>query len=260
MDLGLKGKVAIVTGSGVGIGRVIVLTLAREGADVVVMDVFEDRVRAVAEEARALGVRSLAVQADVTDMGQVEEMVKKVIDTFGKIDILVNNAGRAGNWEAGYKPGPFYRSRKEDWDYTIQLCLYGMMNCTKAVLPHMISQKYGKIVNMVSDAGRVGDPLFAVYGAAKAGVVNLIKTLAKENGRYNININGVSAATTRTERISGQLAEDPEREKKILPLYPLGRLGEPQDLANAVVFFASDRASWITGQTLSVDGGYAMVS
>jgi 2-hydroxycyclohexanecarboxyl-CoA dehydrogenase len=260
MDLGLKGKVAVVTGSGTGIGRVIVLTLAQEGASVVVTDVLEDRIKVVAEEVKDLGVNSMAVQADVTNIEQVNAMVKKVIDGFGQIDILVNNAGRGGNWEAGYKPGPFVESKKEDWDYTINLCLYGVMNCTKAVLPHMISRKYGKIVNMISDAGRVGDPFFAAYGAAKAGVVNLIKTLAKENGRYNINVNGVSAATTKTERISSQLAGDEEREKKILRLYPLGRLGEPQDLANAVVFFASDRASWITGQTLSVDGGYAMAS
>lgn len=260
MDLGLKDKVAIITGSGAGIGRVIVLTLAQEGANVVVNDIFEDRIKKVAEEAKALGVKSLAIKADVTSSEEVNAMVKKVLNEFGKIDILINNAGRGGNWEAGYRPRPFVESNKEEWNYTINLCLYGVMNCTRAVLPYMVERKYGKIVNMISDAGRVGDPLFGAYGAAKAGVVNLIKTLAKEVGRYNINVNGVSAAGTKTERISKQLAEDSEREKKMLRVYPLGRLGEPQDLANAVAFFASDRASWITGQTLSVDGGYAMVS
>ena len=260
MDMGLKDKVAIVTGSGAGIGRAIVLTLAQEGANVVVNDVVEERIEKVAEEARALGVKALAIKASVDNSDEINAMVKKVVDEFGKIDILVNNAGRAGNWEAGYTPRPFVESNKEEWDYTINLCLYGVMNCTRAVLPYMIERKYGKIVNMISDAGRVGDPYFAAYGAAKAGIINLNKTIAKEVGRYNININGVSAAATMTERITESLEGDEERVKKMLRLYPLGRLGEPQDQANAVVFLASDRASWITGQTLSVDGGYAMVS
>ncbi len=260
MDLGLRNKVAIITGAGAGIGRAIALTLAQEGASVILGDLFEERIQRAAEECKAFGVKAIAVRGDVTSSEDVKTLIQKSLQEFGKVDILVNNAGRAGNWEAGYRPRPFAESTREDWNYTINLCLFGAMNCIREILPYMIERKYGRIVNMLSDAGRVGDPYYAAYGAAKAGILNLTKTVAKEVGRYNITVNGVSAATTRTERISASLDQDPARVKKMLRLYPLGRLGDPQDLANAVVFFASERASWITGQTLSVDGGYAMVS
>lgn len=269
MELGLKGKVAIVTGSGEGIGRMTVLTLAGEGANVVVNDIDASRAEKTASEARALGVKALAIKASVDNQVQVNNMYKKAIDEFGKIDILINNAGRGVNWEAGGRPRPFAETTREEWDYTVNLCLYGVFYCTRAVLPDMIEKKYGKIVNMISDAGRIGEPYFAAYSAAKGGIVAFQKAVAKEVGKYNININGVSAGNTQTERNlrSAQArnetttAEEREhRQEALLKEYPMRRLGETIDLARACVFLSSDVSKHITGQTLSVSGGFSMVS
>ncbi|MBU2648458.1 3-oxoacyl-ACP reductase FabG [bacterium] len=265
----LKDKVAIVTGSGEGIGRTTVLTLAEEGAHVVVNDCDLDKAENVAEEAKKLGIKALAVRANVADKKDVDEMVKKVMDEFGKVDILINNAGRSVNREAGRTPRPFVETEKEDWDYAFDVCLYGVFNCTKAVLPDMIKRKYGKIVNMVSDAGRVGEPFMVSYSTAKGGIVVFQKALAKEVGRYNINVNGVSAGYTKTEKLDQFVKEKQEKmsepKKKemletMLKQYPLQRLGETIDLARACAFLSSDVARHITGQTLSVSGGYSMVS
>jgi 2-hydroxycyclohexanecarboxyl-CoA dehydrogenase len=268
MDFDLKGKVAIVTGSGEGIGRMTVLTLAGEGADVVVNDIDMARAQKTANEAKALGVRALAIKAAVDNTEEVNAMVKKVMDDFGKVDILINNAGRGVNWEAGKTPRPFVETEKEDWDYTINLCLYGVLNCTRAVLPGMIEGKYGKIVNMISDAGRIGEPFMAAYSAAKGGIVAFQKAVAKEVGRYNINVNGVSAGATQTERnlraseaMKAKIGEEAfqKRREEMLKVYPLRRLGEPIDLARMCVFLSSDVSRHITGQTISVSGGFSMV-
>jgi NAD(P)-dependent dehydrogenase (short-subunit alcohol dehydrogenase family) len=196
-------------------------------------------------------------------------MYKKVIEEFGKVDILINNAGRGVNWEAGKTPRPFAETEKEDWDYTVNLCLYGVFNCTRAVLPDMIKNKYGKIVNMISDAGRTGEAFMAAYSAAKGGIVAFQKALAKEVGRYNINVNGVSAGATDTERIlksreqlKAKMGEEDfkKRQEAMLKNYPIRRLGEPIDLARMCVFLSSDLSKHITGQTISVSGGFSMVS
>jgi 2-hydroxycyclohexanecarboxyl-CoA dehydrogenase len=268
MDFDLKGKVAIVTGSGEGIGRMTVLMLAGEGANVVVNDIDLARAEKTAAEAKALGVKALAIKAAVDSPAEVNAMVKKVIEELGKIDILINNAGRGVNWEAGKTPRPFAETDKEDWDYTINLCLYGVLNCTRAVLPDMIQRKYGKIVNMISDAGRIGEPFMAAYSAAKGGIVAFQKALAKEVGRYNINVNGVSAGATQTERIlraseaqKAKMGEEEfqKRREEMLKVYPMRRLGEPIDLARMCVFLSSDVSKHITGQTISVSGGFSMV-
>lgn len=269
MDLFLKGKVAIVTGSGLGIGRVSILTLAGEGANVVVNDINQSVAEKTAEEARALGVKALAVKASVDNRDEVNDMYNKVIEEFGRVDILINNAGRGVHWEAGKTPRPFAETEKEDWDYTVNLCLYGVFNCTRAVLPGMIKNKYGKIVNMVSDAGKTGEAFMAAYSAAKGGIVAFQKALAKEVGRYNINVNGVSAGATDTERILQSREKLKEkmgdedfkkRMEAMLKNYPIRRLGEPIDLARMCVFLSSDVSKHITGQTISVSGGFSMAS
>ena len=268
MDLFLKDKVAIVTGSGEGIGRMIALILAQEGAHVVINDIVSERMEKTVSDVKAKGVRSLGFVGSVEDRGFAAKMVKGALAEFNRVDILVNNAGRGVNWEAGKKPRPFSETEQEDWDYTIDLCLYGSMNCTREVLPGMIERQYGKIVNCISEAGRTGEPFMAAYSAAKGGIIAWQKAIAKEVGRYNININGVSFGTTLTERITksrqAAQAQDPEAFKKRLEaqlkVYPLRRFAEMEDVARPVVFLASDCARHITGQTVSASGGFTMVS
>jgi NAD(P)-dependent dehydrogenase (short-subunit alcohol dehydrogenase family) len=264
MDLGLKGKVALVTGSGEGIGRRTILTFAQEGADVVVNDLVPTKVEKVVEEAKAFGVRVLGKTADVTHQGQVNEMVKEIISEMGKIDILVNNAYASDRKF-------FTQSSKADWDKPINVCLYGTLNVSRAVVDPMMARKYGKIVNLVSDAARIGEPNLPIYAAAKAGILAFSRSLAKEVGKYNMNVNCVSPGATWTERRVREhqaawdkaTAEERERlkkrEEKQLKLYPTGRLGEPEDVANMIVFLATERARQITGEVISVNGGYAMV-
>jgi len=273
MDLGLKGKVAIVTGSGRGIGRRIAMTLAADGAHVTINDFYLDRAETVAKEIRDAGGKAMAVKADVTQSDQVEQMLGQVASEWGTVHILVNNAGvPAGLLETD--PMSLFRTfmdgNRSDWDKLINLDFVGVLNCCKAVLPYMAKQKYGKIVSIISDAGRVGEPNLAIYSGVKAGVVGFSKALAKEVARYEINVNCVAAsATTGTylSELTGTEAprNDAERERldKALKVYPLGRskkrLGTPTDMANAVAFFVSDASEWVTGQVLSINGGYCMV-
>lgn len=273
MDLGLKGKVAIVTGSGRGIGRAIAMTLGREGARVGVNDFYLDRAESVAKEIAAEGGEAVAVQADVTQADQVEAMVGRLTDEWGRVDVLVNNAGiPAGVLETDPMSMAltFMEGKREQWDKLIQLDFIGTLNCCKAVLGPMSGQNYGRIVNIISDAGRVGEPRQAVYSGVKAGIVGFSKALAKEVARYKVTVNCVApSVTTGTfiSQLTGTEApstpEQEERLAKIMRVYPLarfmGRLGLPSDLANAVAFLASNASEWITGQVLSVNGGYCMV-
>ena len=264
MDLGLKGKVVLVTGSGEGIGRRAILTFAEEGAHVIVNDIVLSRAEQVGDEARALGAKALVKMADVTDENQVKEMVKEILSEFGKIDILVNNAFVMDR-------KTFSQSAREDWDRPINVCLYGTLICTRAVIDSMIARQYGKIINLISDAARVGEATSSAYAAAKGGILSFSRSLAREVGRYNINVNCISPGATWTERRirehqrEWEEASEEERERikrreeKQLRAYPLGRLGEPEDVANVIVFLAADRARHITGEVISVNGGYAMV-
>lgn len=264
MNLDLQGKVVLVTGSGEGIGRRAVLTFAEEGADVVINDIIVSRAESVAKEVRAVGVKGQVTIADVSNADEVADMINNVLSEFGRIDILVNNASA---WDRKL----FSKSVRGEWAAPINVCLYGTLNCSRAVLNHMIERRYGKIINVVSDAGRVGESNSPIYAAAKAGIIAFTKSLAKEVGRYNINVNCVSPAATNTERrvrehqMEWEQASEEERQKikrrdeAQLRFYPLGRLGEPEDVGNVVVFLASDRARHITGQVISVNGGYTMI-
>ena len=273
MDLGLKDKVAIVTGAGRGIGRAIVLTLAEEGVKVAVNDIFQERAKAVVDEVKARKGDAIAVAADVTDGAQVTEMVSRVVKEWGTVHILVNNAGipaRRAEETAGAFGGPFFSQQdRAAWDRVMGVVTYGVLDCSRAVLDQMSNQGWGRIISIISDAGRIGEPRLATYSMAKAGVMGFSKALAKEMGRFRITVNCVSPATTETEATADifeaarQNQEGAARLETIGRQYPLykglGRLGQPQDIANAVAFLASDRAEWITGQVLSVNGGYSMV-
>ena len=271
MDFGLKGKVAIVTGAGRGIGRAIALTLGREGASVIVNDIDLAVAEEVARNITSMGSRSLAIRADVTKTDEVGTMVNQTLDSFKKVDILVNNAGIV--YDAG---GPtarkvFAESGFEDWRKDIDLILYGTLNCMKAVIVHMIEQKSGRIVNISSDQGRFNNGLkgLSIYGAAKGGIIALTRNVAVEVAPYGITINTVCPGIIKTTRAS--LAEKQKEtrpkeyefyksmEKAMLGTIPLGRMGEPEDIANFAVFLASNAASWTTGQCYIVNGGAVML-
>ncbi len=244
----LDDKVTIVTGAGRGIGRGIVEKLAAEGAKVVVSDVDEESAR---ETAGAIGGGSVGLRADVTSKESVEAMVREVVDRFGRVDVLVNNAG----WD---KVEPFLKSNESDWERVIAINLYGTLHCCKAVLPVMVEQEYGKVVNIGSDAGRVGSSGEAVYSAAKGGIISFTKTLAREMARYKINVNCICPGPADTPLFAEIGEENPKLKEALQKAIPFRRLALPQDLANAVAFLASDEAEYITGQTLSVSGGLTM--
>ncbi|CAB3393983.1 SDR family NAD(P)-dependent oxidoreductase [Kyrpidia spormannii] len=247
----LEQKVAIVTGSARGIGRGIVEKFVSEGARVVVADILEDAARETAEALKARGAEAIAVPVDVTSKESVDEMVEQTVRHFSRVDILVNNAG----WD---KVEPFIDNDVAVWDRIIRINLYGTLFGCKAVLPHMIEQGYGKIVNIGSDAGRVGSTGEAVYSATKGGVIAFTKTLAREMARHHINVNCVSPGPADTPLFAEVGSYNPKIRDALIRAIPFRRLALPEDLANAVAFLASDEAAYITGQTLSVSGGLTM--
>ena len=244
----LDHKIAIVTGAGRGIGRGIAEKLAGEGAIVVVTDVDEQSAVTAAKE---LGNGSIGLRVDVTDRTSVAAMVATVTEQFGRIDVLINNAG----WD---KVGPFVDSDEADWDRVIAINLYGVFNTCKAVLPIMQEQGHGHVVNLGSDAGRVGSSGEAVYSAAKGGVIAFTKALAREMARNQINVNVICPGPTDTPLFASIGGDNPKLRDALTRAIPLRRLADPSDLANAVAFFASDEAAYITGQTVSVSGGLTM--
>jgi 2-hydroxycyclohexanecarboxyl-CoA dehydrogenase len=267
LELGLKGKVALVTGAGRHIGRQIALTLAEEGAFVGVNDFFGDRADQVAEEIRRKSGQALPLKADVTNGEEIEGIVNSLAAKFGKVDILVNNAGiKPFETDQAILIG-FRRTQKKDWDSAIKVNLYGAFNCTRAVLNLMCKKQYGKIINIMSDAGRIGELGLVAYSAAKAGLAGFTKALAKEVAPFCINVNSVSLGAVPGPSLDEQLGKTPEERDQRLQeqfqFYPLakglGRLGLPSDCANLVAFLASDVAEWITGQIISVSGGLSMV-
>jgi 2-hydroxycyclohexanecarboxyl-CoA dehydrogenase len=261
MDLNLE-KTVIVTGGGSNIGRAITLAFAKEKANVVIVEIDEVQGNKVAGEAKKMGVEAVVTKTDVTKNDQVEMMVKKTLDQFGKVDVLVNNAG----WIVD---DLFMNESREKWEKIIAINFWGMINCTRAVLEHMVCRKSGSIVSIGSDAGRMGEFREAVYAGCKAGIIGLTKSLARELGRFGIRLNVVCPGLTIPEKKeyigeksfwNEQINFWPlEKQEKALKAYPLRKLGKAEDVANAVVFLASDRAGQITGQTLSVSGGYTMM-
>lgn len=240
----LKGKIALVTGAGQGIGREIALALARNGAEVVVTDV-SDKIFEVGKEIESVGTKAFPVKCDVTDAKEAVAIEEKVLAKYERIDILVNNAGI-------YPQKPFLEMTMEEWNKVLSVNLNGVFHCTKAVIPTMVEQKYGKIVNIASIAGAVvGYMNLAHYSASKAGVVGFTKSLALEMAQYGININAIAPGPIDV----GAIPADSEMLQQIIRTIPIGRMGLPIDIANLVVFLASDESSFITGQCIVCDGG-----
>lgn len=244
-----SGKTAVVTGASRGIGREVALLLAREGANVTVnYSGSQERAEQVVQEIEALGGQAIAVQANVTSADSVKELMAKTTESFGSIDLLVNNAGIT-------KDNLLVRMKEDEWDSVIDTNLKGVFLCTKAVTRQMMKQRSGRIVNMASVVGIAGNAGQANYVAAKAGVIGLTKTTAKELAARGITVNAVAPGFITTD-MTDALGDD--MKEQMLGGIPLGSLGNPEDVAKAVAFFLSDDASYITGQVLNVDGGMVM--
>jgi len=258
LDLG--GQFAFVTGAGQGAGRAIALTLAHHNAGgVAVNDFVPERAAKVVAEIEALGVRALAVPADVSDHAAVSAAMQTATSKLGPLTLLVNNAGNAGP-EATMGQSPlFWETQPTDWDRFFRTNLQGVMNCCHAALPGMVAQKKGRIVTIVSDAGRLGEPKLTAYAAAKAGAAGFVRAIAKEAGRFGITSNAISLSAleppfegeAKAQFLAGEHA------KTILSRYVIRRFGKPDDVALMTLFLCSDAASWITGQTYPVNGGYS---
>ena len=247
--MSLQGKVAIVTGAAQGIGRAIAETLARHGADIVVADLDPGRSQDTVEAVRKLGRRALNVKVNVADWDDVKSMTDQVLKDWGKIDILVNNAGVT-------RDGLLVRMKEEDWNLVLQVNLNGTFHCTKAVLQAMSKQRSGRIVNIASIVGAIGNAGQANYAASKAAVIGFTKTVAREYASRMITVNAVAPGFIDTAMTHGLPPEVKETLKKQIPL---GRLGQPSDVAEAVRFLVSEEAGYITGQVLHVNGGMLMV-
>ena len=263
MELGLSGKTVIITGGGSNIGRSIVHAFADEGSNIVIAELDPAQGQRVAQEveARRTGSRVLVVATDVTQHESVNSMVETATAEFGGVDVLINNAG----WTIDRL---FLEKPREEWEREVQVNLWGAINCIHAVLPGMVNRQGGSIVCLSSDAGRMGEDREAVYSACKAGVIALSKSIARETGRYGLRLNCVCPGLVvppEEESISEtsmwhemRQVFTPEARERAVRAYPLRRMAEPREIANAVVFLASDAAGFITGQTLSVSGGYTM--
>jgi NAD(P)-dependent dehydrogenase (short-subunit alcohol dehydrogenase family) len=249
MNLGLEGKVALVTGGARDVGRAIVEALAREGAAVAVNYLTSATPAAeVVDRIRGAGGRAIAVGADVADYAAVEGMVARIVNELGRIDVLVNNAGFL-------EQKLFLDTRPEEWQRQVDVCYTGILNTCHVAAKRMVAQRSGRIVSIVGDSARVGQPRLGISASARGGVLSLTKTLAKELGRANVTVNTQALGWIETSHVDpAWLAANRE---KILASYPIRRLGRPEDIAPMVAFLASDLAGWITGQTISVSGGYS---
>jgi 3-oxoacyl-[acyl-carrier protein] reductase len=244
----LKGKVALITGGARGIGKAIAMLFAQEGSDIVVGDVNREEAEKTCLEIEALGRKTLALELDVTHYDKVEEAVNKILDKLTKVDILVNNAGIT-------KDNLLLRMSEAEWDAVLNVNLKGSFNCMKAVSRPMIKQRYGRIINIASIIGLIGNTGQANYSASKAGIIALTKTAAKELASRNINVNAVAPGFIETE-MTARLPQDIR--EKMKAVIPLKQFGSPLDVAGVCLFLASKESSYITGQTIVVDGGMVM--
>jgi 2-hydroxycyclohexanecarboxyl-CoA dehydrogenase len=251
----LQDKSALVAGGGGGIGRAVALALARAGAKVAIADIAKDNAEKVKFEVQSLGVRAMACPVDLTKKIEVDRIVAGVIDRFGEIDILVNCQG----WD---RLEPFVESSEETWEKLLAINFKSVLYTARAVLPNMISRSFGKVVNISSDAGRVGSSWEAVYAGAKGAVIAFSKTIAREVARYKINVNVVCPGLTETPLLQAVRTQSEQTAKiidAVTKATPFRRPAQPEEVAEAVLFLTSPAANFITGQTLSVSGGLTMV-
>ena len=262
MDLFKEGRTALITGGARGMGYACARNLAREGVKVAIVDINGDRIK---DSARKLteetGTEAIGIQADISSEAEVTRMVKEATDKFGKIDLFLNSAAILAD-------NLFLESTPAEWERMLKVCLFGPMLCMRAILPGMVERKFGRVVCMASDSARLGQARLSYYAAAKGGVIALVKSVAQEVGRSGVTMNVVSPGATNTElrqereesllKQMGQEKFD-RRLKTILKMYPTGRLGEPEDIAAMITFLMSDQAGWVTGQVISVNGGFVML-
>jgi NAD(P)-dependent dehydrogenase (short-subunit alcohol dehydrogenase family) len=254
LDFQLDGKRALITGAGQGVGAAIARTLAAAGAEVIVNDYFLERAQAVATAIVDTGGQASAAAFDVTDFAKV----RSTFAELGRVDILVNNAGNAGADGFG-ELAPFVDTTPQEWDKYLSVNLHGVMNCVHAALPAMIEGRWGRVVTVVSDAARGGEAQMAVYSAAKAGAAGFSRAIAREVARHGITVNNIALGTMRTP-VSEAFWQDPAaagQQKAMMAAYLVRRPGDPDDAAWMVATLASPRGSWITGQTIPVNGGYS---
>ncbi len=244
----LEGKTALITGGARGIGREIVLKFAKEGANIALCDINLQQAEETAKEVKDLGREAIAFGVDVADSKVVQEMVDKILDKFGKIDILINNAGIT-------RDALLIRMSEQDWDSVISVNLKGTFNCTKAVAKVMLKARSGRIVNIASIIGLMGNAGQANYSASKAGIIGLTKSVAKELAPRGINVNAIAPGFIQTD-MTARLPEDIRN--RMLSEIPLGRFGGPEDVARLALFLSSENSSYITGQVIQVDGGMLM--
>ena len=260
MDYGLRERVVLITGGARGIGFEAARLFAAEGATLALADINGAAADAAARRLIDLGAKAIGIGADITSSAQCAEMLARVEDALGPLGVVVNSA-------AVLDDKTFLESSPADWKRTVNVCLYGAMNVLHATLPGMVERKFGRVVCMASDSAKLGQARLSYYAAAKAGVIALVKSVAQEVGGAGVTLNVVSPGATNTElrqeREAGLRASMGEekyarRVKSVLKMYPTGRIGEPNDIANAILFLSSASAGWVTGQVLSVNGGFTM--